>query len=119
MPIKDLTFNQLQHLQLSPVLKGLLVCLRFGFYKKILILANKPFYDFGEEDQKEENMPFASLQKVLELVDPKCAFNVEIKYPQQKIVSIFYNLLDIKIYLIASIVYLNSVVNGNLKRRLI
>lgn len=33
-------------------------------------------------------MPFASLQKVLQLVDPKCAFNVEIKYPQQKMVPL-------------------------------
>ncbi|CAG2163683.1 unnamed protein product [Oppiella nova] len=58
MAIKDLTFKQLQSLQLSPVIK---------------------------EDETEDNLPFASLQKVLELVDPKCGLNVEIKYPQQKI----------------------------------
>ncbi|CAG2110482.1 unnamed protein product [Medioppia subpectinata] len=68
MAIKDLTFKQLQSLQLSPVIK-----------------ANKTFYDFGEEDQTEENLPFASLEKVLDLVDPKCGLNVELKYPQQKI----------------------------------
>lgn len=49
--------------------------------------ANKSKYDFGG-GEKEEDKPFASLQKVLESVDPKCGFNVEIKYPQQRIVSI-------------------------------
>ncbi|XP_054156703.1 putative glycerophosphocholine phosphodiesterase GPCPD1 homolog 2 [Oppia nitens] len=68
MAIKDLTFSQLQSLQSMPVIKE-----------------NKVYYDFGDEDQSEEHLPFASLQKVLEMVDPKCGANVEIKYPQEKV----------------------------------
>lgn len=74
--IKDLTFNQLQKLKLNPVLH------------------DKEYYDFEEDTGMPCNQPFASFQTVLESVDPQCGFNVEIKYPQKKIVSSFVNFLS-------------------------
>ena len=72
MNIKDLTFNQLQKLKINPVLRG-----------------NKETYDFEDDESnpKPYNQPFASFRTVLESVDSECGFNVEIKYPQKKIVS--------------------------------
>lgn len=43
-------------------------------------------YEFRDEDDIH-NQPFSTLQTVLESVDEKCGLNVEIKYPQQQIVS--------------------------------
>lgn len=69
MNIKDLTYKQLQLLKFNPILHG------------------KEYYDFEMEMAKPSSQPFASFQMVLESVEPECGFNVEIKYPQKKIVS--------------------------------
>lgn len=68
MNIKDLTFSQLQKLKMNPVLHG------------------KETYDFDEDESQPHNQPFASFRTVLESVNPECGFNVEMKYPQKKIV---------------------------------
>jgi hypothetical protein len=87
--------------QLSPIIKGLDFFFSINFKSIFKFIAklfnfiskeNKSKYNFVYDD-KEENQPFATLQKVLECVDPKCGINVEIKYPQQKIVSISETIL--------------------------
>ena len=74
MNIKDLTFDQLQMLRTNPVRHD-------G--------DSKPAYEFDEDEgQQPHNQPFASFKSVLNHVEPQCGFNVEIKYPQKKIVSL-------------------------------
>ena len=75
--IKDLTYSQLQMLKFNPILHG------------------KDFYDFEENGYLPTNQPFASFKTVLESVEPECGFNVEIKYPQKKIVSFLLNFVVI------------------------
>lgn len=77
MNIKDLTFSQLQKLKMNPVLHG------------------KETYDFDEDESQPHNQPFASFRTVLESVNPECGFNVEIKYPQKKIVRFPGSALEI------------------------
>ena len=40
-------------------------------------------YDFLEDDD-QDNQPFPTLEHILKAVDPRCGFNVEIKYPMQR-----------------------------------
>jgi len=67
IPIKDLSLDQLHLLKLSPVHKP-----------------NNKLYDFLEDDH-QDNQPFPTLQHILQAVDERCAFNVEIKYPMQRL----------------------------------
>lgn len=64
LAVKDLTANQLKMLKLSPAHGG---------------EANHDFH----EDDSDDNQPFPTLKHVLEAVDPKVGFNVEIKCPMQ------------------------------------
>ncbi len=66
IPIHELTHQQLQWLKLSPIHKE-----------------NVTKYEFDDSD-KEDNQPFPSLRKVLEVVNKKCGFNIEVKFPQLK-----------------------------------
>lgn len=45
--------------------------------------ANKTLYDFLEDD-RQDNQPFPTLEHILEAVDERCGFNVEIKYPMKR-----------------------------------
>lgn len=65
MDIKDLTLNQLQQLRIKP---------------------QREECDYDFEQPEIETRTFPRLKTVLELVDPKCGFNVEIKFPQKKMV---------------------------------
>lgn len=40
-------------------------------------------HDFSDSDPID-NQPFPTLEQVLESVDGKCDFNVEVKYPMRK-----------------------------------
>ena len=46
--------------------------------------ANKTEYDFLEDDH-QDNQPFPTLEHILEAVDTRCGFNVEIKYLMQRL----------------------------------
>lgn len=48
------------------------------------MLAGKDDYDFLEDDH-QDNQPFPTLEHILQAVDSRCGFNVEIKYPMQKL----------------------------------
>lgn len=48
-----------------------------------LFLANKTTFDFLEDDA-QDNQPFPTLEHILDVVDRRCGFNVEIKYPMQR-----------------------------------
>lgn len=45
--------------------------------------AGKSEYDFLDDDS-QDNQPFPTLEHILEAVNPRCGFNVEIKYPLQR-----------------------------------
>ncbi|GIY81252.1 hypothetical protein CDAR_430131 [Caerostris darwini] len=64
LAVKDLTAQQLQLLKLSPA------------------EAEQDKYQFHEDDS-EDNQPFPTLKHVLEAVDPRVGFNIEIKCPMQ------------------------------------
>ncbi|GFT96818.1 glycerophosphocholine phosphodiesterase GPCPD1 [Nephila pilipes] len=63
LAVKDLTAQQLRMLKLSPA-------------------DSEDKYDFHEDDS-EDNQPFPTLKHVLEAVDPRVGFNIEIKCPMQ------------------------------------
>ncbi|KAI1305356.1 Glycerophosphocholine phosphodiesterase GPCPD1 [Halotydeus destructor] len=65
IPVKDLTLSQLHALKLAPISKP-----------------NKQ-YDFLDDDD-QDNQPFPTLEHILDAVDHRCGFNVEIKYPMQR-----------------------------------
>lgn len=74
MNIKDLTYEQLQKLKLRPLQRH-----------------GKECYDFDGDINSPHGLPFASLQTVLKSVEANCGFNVEIKYPQKKIVKLDFD----------------------------
>lgn len=49
-----------------------------------LLPTDKPNYDFHEDDH-QDNQPFPTLEHILDVVDRRCGFNVEIKYPMQRV----------------------------------
>lgn len=63
----------------------LMICIiMISFPFLSLKIDDKMMYDFLEDDH-QDNQPFQTLEHILEAVDPRCGFNVEIKYPMQRL----------------------------------
>ena len=69
-----------------------------------LSLGNKYDYDFLEDDH-QDNQPFATLEHILQAVDSLCGFNVEIKYPMQKLNGSWDKMCDFNEYVDIILLY--------------